>query len=85
MSDGFVEAHAYVVLEGQRRSYNPEFVKSAKATRVTQKKPNTLVGDEIAVRVTFRIPAAAFNAIQPQAIVDIPEDLIQHPIEAVAT
>lgn len=83
MSD-MVKATAYLVVKGKRRRYRPLTVDSASITRVTQNKPATLTGDEIAVKVTIELPAAAFEALQPEAVITVAENLIQFPVEVEA-
>lgn len=79
-----VDAIGYLVVEGIRYRYGDKPVRGAKIARVTRNKPSTLSADQVAVRVTVRIPAAAFEPLQPAALVIVPEELVQHPVEAEA-
>jgi hypothetical protein len=84
MSGEMVDATGYLVVEGARTRWSPYRVSVAKIGRVTQKKPTTLHADEIAVKVTIRLPAKAFDALQPEAVILVPEELIQHPVQVEA-
>lgn len=85
MPSNTVDAVAYLVIEGSRSRYAPRSVNSAKVARITQGKPATLNVNQIAVRVTVRLPAKAFDALQPDAVIIVPEELIQHPVEVSAS
>lgn len=50
---------------------------------ITRRRPhNGAPAGCIVVAVKFRIPEAAFQPISPEVIVDIPAELVQHPVEA---
>jgi hypothetical protein len=84
MSDT-VDGTAYLTVRAERLQWGDKRVTNAKITRVTQSKPASLNLDEIAVKITIRLPAKAFDALQPEAIVVVPESLIQHTVEVEAT
>jgi hypothetical protein len=85
MSGETVDAITYLTVEGTRRRYGDKVVHAAKVARVTQNPPAQLSKDQVAVRVTIRLPAKAFDPLKPEALVVIPEELIQHPVEVEAT
>lgn len=84
MSSGMVNATGYLVVEGVRARYGNKSVTEAKTVRITKGKPSTLTADQIAVKVTIRLPAKAFDALQPEAVILVPEELIQQPVEVQA-
>lgn len=87
--DGFVDAAAYLVVEGTRSRYRPvdpenglRRVDGARIFAMRVGRPTRLERDQVAVKVTVRLPAAAFDPLQPTALITVPEDLIQRgPIE----
>lgn len=84
MSSETIAATGYLVVEGERSRYSDHGVIRAKLARLTKGKPATLTGDQVAVKVTIRIPAKAFDALAPEAVILVPEELIQHPVEVEA-
>ncbi|MEB3021276.1 hypothetical protein [[Mycobacterium] crassicus] len=85
MSGDMVEATGYLTVEGERSRYNiTKGVIRAKLARLTKGKPASLSADQVAIKVTIRIPARAFDALQPEAVILIPEELVQHPVEVEA-
>lgn len=79
-----VDATGYLVVEGIRTRYGKKAVERARLLRVTVGKPASLTADQIAVKVTIRLPAKAFDALQPEAVILVPEELIQQPVEVEA-
>lgn len=76
------EATAYLQIELRRRlSYTAS---EARVVRATQKKPEQAAPGCIVVKVKLRIPVEGWNAFEPEAVIDVPADLIQHPIEVEA-
>lgn len=56
-----------------------------RAVRMTQDKPKKPLPGVVMVKLTVRIPEAAFRPLRPEAIIEIPEALTTHtPIEVVA-
>ena len=53
---------------------------TGKIAKVTQNRPSTLTGDPVTIRVTVEIPSAAFDPINPEVTIMVPEELIQYPI-----
>lgn len=74
------EATAYLQIELRRRlSYTAS---EARVVRATQKKPEQAAPGCIVVKVKLRIPVEGWD--EPEAVIDVPADLIQHPIEVEA-
>ena len=85
MSADFIEGDAYLVVRKQR---DPLLWKgsSARILRVRQalaNRPAKVEKDEIVVKVRLRIPAAAFEPLQPEAVVTVPVDLVQRAVAEV--
>lgn len=49
----------------------------AKVVNITQKKPSRPRGGTVLVKLTLRIPSAAFLPLRPEAIVVIPVDMTE--------
>lgn len=58
----------------------------ARVMRVTQRRPDeeSVLPGCVVVKVKIQIPSAAFDPLQPEAVVVIPEDLIQRPVYVTA-
>lgn len=90
---GFVDATCYLVIEATRSRYgtsNPDTglrpIESTRAAALRIGRPLRLAKDQVAVKVTVRLPSAAFDPLQPTALITVPEDLIQRgPIEVEAS
>lgn len=76
------EATAYLQVELRRKSSH--FPSEAHIVRSTQRKPDQTASGCIVVKVRLRIPVEGWDAFEPEAVIDVPADLIQHPIEVVA-
>lgn len=75
----YLECDAYLQIRGAdtwRRE--PRVMKS------TQKRPEIVEPGCVVVKVRVRIPASAFEPLQPEAVVTVPEDLVQRPVEVEA-
>ena len=60
-------------------------VESAAVERVTQKRPARPVPGTVLVKLTIRLPKAAFYPLRPEAVVVVPESLAEaNPIEVEA-
>lgn len=55
-----------------------------RVVKSTQSKPDVIEPGCIVVKVQLRIPVEAWGPFEPEAVVDVPTDLIQHPIEVEA-
>jgi putative intracellular protease/amidase len=58
--------------------------REARVMRCTQTKPGEALPGCIVVKVKVRIPVEAWGPFEPEAVIDVPADLIQHPIEVEA-
>lgn len=72
------EATAYLQVRLDRRSQYS--ASGASVVRVTQKKPDQPAPGCIVTKVKLRIPVEGWDAFEPEAVIDVPADLIQHPI-----
>jgi hypothetical protein len=76
-------ASFYIVVEGTTAYYGDD-IAGFKGRRLTAKKPSKLGKNEIAIKLSVRIPKQAFEAFQPEATIDIPADLAIAPSVDVA-
>lgn len=51
-----------------------------KVIKSTQRKPDVIEPDCIVVKITLQVPDAAFRPLEPEAVVVVPEELVQHPV-----
>lgn len=73
------EFSRYADREGNRS------VVAAKVVTITQKRPQRPRGGTVLVKLTLRVPEAAFLPLRPEAIVVIPEDMtVTTPVEVIA-
>lgn len=84
-----VDATFYAQVEPEwsswRNSEGQRALRGAKVVNVTQRKPERPKGGTVLVKLTIRVPEAAFLPLRPEAIVVVPEDMtIASPIEVVA-
>ena len=60
-------------------------VRAVKATGMTQSRPRKQQSGTVLVKLTVRVPDAAFLPLRPEAIVVVPEDMtVAAPIEVTA-
>lgn len=87
MPDETVDATAYLIIEGERYRWDSEGapVRGARIAGSRKKKPSQLTGDQVVVKVTVRLPKAAFEPLRPEALVVVPEELVQHAVTVEAT
>lgn len=72
------EATVYLQVRLDRRSsYSAS---QATVVKLTQKKPDRPLAGCIVVKVKLRIPVEGWDPFEPSAVIDIPADLIQHPV-----
>lgn len=78
-----VRTTVYLQVEPIRGRWDVEKVIGAKVVRMTQKTPaENQLGGTILVKITLEMPEAAFNPLQPEVVVIIPEGLtVPMPIE----
>jgi len=82
MSRPPLTATAYLQIE--RGVWKGGWSIEARVRRATQKKPDRPDPGCVVVKVQLRIPHEAWDPFQPEAVIDVPADLIQHPIEVEA-
>ncbi|MCR6649740.1 MAG: hypothetical protein NVV70_16975 [Cellulomonas sp.] len=76
-----VDVPVYLQVEPRERGYNPETrrwdgaVTDATVVATTKTRPGKPRAGTVTVKVTLRIPAAAFDPLRPEAVVVIPTDL----------
>lgn len=60
-------------------------VTKVRVVSISQKKPTRPRGGTVTVKLTIRVPDAAFLPLRPEAIVVVPENMTEvNPIEVVA-
>lgn len=82
-TEGWVDATAYLQIQpdwGYSYGGAESPVIGARVVRLTQTKPKTTMPDTVLVKVTVRVPKAAFYPLEPSAVVVVPESLIQHGV-----
>lgn len=52
----------------------------ARVIKATQKKPDAVEPGCIVVKIKLRIPSEAWEPFEPEAVIDVPAELVQHPI-----
>jgi hypothetical protein len=81
-----VEASFYVQIQATRNGWAPrgpngeQPVSGAKAVRMTLGRPDARVSDAVMVRLTVRLPIAAFAPLEPQAVVEVPASMIERAV-----
>lgn len=76
-------AVAYLQLEPRApRPYGAASWQSGEATvvRCTSKAPDPPLPGVVVVKVRIRVPAEAWEPITPEAVIDVPLDLVQRPV-----
>lgn len=72
------EGVAYLQVRPGRYAYDLRVMKA------TQRRPEVVEADCVVVKVKLRIPRRAFDPLQSEAVVTVPEDLVQRPVEVQA-
>lgn len=75
-----LEATAYLQVWRWSNDWRTE----ARVVKSTQRPPEVVEPGCIVVKVKLRIPFEAWDPIAPEAVIDVPAELIQHPIEVEA-
>lgn len=52
--------------------------------KVTLRRPEVVEPGCIVVKIRFRVPDRAFEPFEPEAVIVVPEELVQRPINAEA-
>ncbi len=86
-----IDVPVYLQVEPRGRAYDYETRRrdgsatSAAVVGTTVKRPDRPRPGTVVVKITLRIPAAAFDPLRPEAVVIIPTDLTDpHPVEVEA-
>jgi hypothetical protein len=78
--NGFIDTVTYLQVEPSGR------YKAGRVVAATQKRPAAPRGGTVVVKITVRIPDAAFAPLQPEAVVLVPTNLTDpHPVVVEAT
>ncbi|WP_346007421.1 hypothetical protein [Janibacter terrae] len=83
------DATFYVQIEPEFRTpyggVDPQ-VRSIKAVRITQQKPESPKPGTVTTKLTVRVPDAAFLPLRPEAVIVVPDDMVaaNDPIEVEA-
>ncbi|PXY33582.1 hypothetical protein BAY59_10905 [Prauserella coralliicola] len=75
---GYSSGTAYLQVRAGR------YVSDLKVVKSTQRKPEIVEPGCVVVKIELRVPRAAFQPLKPSAIVTVPEELVQHVVEAEA-
>lgn len=88
MTAGFQDATFFAQVDPEWRNYygqEPTLV-GARVVTITQKRPRKPKGGTVLVKLTIRVPDAAFLPLRPEAIVVVPEDMtVVTPLEVEAS
>lgn len=81
-NDSHVDAEFYIQLEPnysrwETRTNGEPAVQTARAVRMTAKRPTKPIGGSVMVKLTVRIPKSAFYALEPEAVIEVPEGLVE--------
>jgi ABC-type transporter Mla subunit MlaD len=76
MTAGMVDATAYLVLDASRARYGRADtetglrpVESVKVAGIRVGRPSKLAADQVAVKVTIRVPVEVFDPLTPAALI----------------
>jgi hypothetical protein len=53
---------------------------NGRVIKATTKRPEVTDPDVVVVKIRVQIPYEAFEPLKPEAVVVIPEELVQHPV-----
>lgn len=67
----------YVEIEAERYSYTGA-VARIKAGKLYQRRPKDARG--VVVKLVVEVPDAAFEPLAPEAVIVVPESMVQHPM-----
>lgn len=72
----FREGDTYLQVRPDSRGYGLKL----KVVKATQRRPAQLEPECVLVKVRLRLPVAAFQPLEPEAVVTVPEELVQQPV-----
>lgn len=87
MSSQHVDATFYAQVEPEWSRYASHItgekrLQGAKVVTITQNKPAKQRGGTVLVKLTIRVPVAAFLPLRPEAVVVIPDEMtVAEPLE----
>lgn len=73
-------AEATVYLQVRLTRKRPYLPSEAAVVKMTQRKPDAPAPGCIVTKIKMRIPVEAWDPFEPEAVIDVPADLVQHPI-----
>jgi len=78
-------ATCYLQVEGKPPGHSSwDNGTEARVRRMTQDSPDTVLPGCIVVKIRVRIPAKAWEPFSPSAVIDVPEELVQHIVQVEA-
>jgi hypothetical protein len=77
------EAVAYLQVEGRAPGHT-NYRHRAAVRAVTNSPPEIVKPGCIVIKLRIRIPAEAWEPFAPEAVIDVPADLVQRPIQVEA-
>ena len=77
-------ATAYLQIEGKNPGPGYDYGTQAIVRGVHNKAPHSVKPGCIVVKVKLRIPKEAWEPFAPEAVIDVPAELIQRPIQVEA-
>lgn len=67
----------YVEIEAERYGFSGS-VARIKGRKLFQKRPKDAAG--VVVKLVIEVPDAAFEPLAPEAVIVVPESMVQHPV-----
>lgn len=82
MTTDYAEGSVYLTL-----AQHPRWWRTLRPVKATAKKPTSVPTGAVVVKLMVRLPMAAFKPLEPEAVLVVPEELVQRPVyvEAVAS
>jgi hypothetical protein len=80
MTGRVVETTTYLHIGKDRRTWSLRGI----VRKHSNSRPDEPAAGCVVVKLRLRIPAEAFEPLAPEAVIDVPADLIQRPIEVEA-
>jgi hypothetical protein len=70
------ETSFYISVEPRWSAYDPEQLAGIVASKITQRRPQFVHG--VVVKLKLKIPDAAFKPLQPEVVIDVPEEALDY-------
>lgn len=77
-SDQTREGTVYLVLKPGRGAFE------LRVDKATNQKPRSTPEGSIVMKAKIKIPRKAFEPLAPEAVITVPEEMVQHPISVEA-